>query len=515
MWNKLQAYISELSPEKLLDLLRYQPESPMLFSTGLFLFLFIGFYIIYNSLRNHQRTRIIYVILFSLYFYYKTSGLWFILLILTATSDFFIGQMMPKTKSKFRKKLWVTLSLCVNLGLLTYFKYTNFLYEMAINFWHMIGSFMNEGTLIELKYTPLDIFLPVGISFFTFQSLSYTIDIYREQIKPVTRWTDYLFYVSFFPGLVAGPIVRARDFIPQIYKKPVLLYNQMGEALYLIICGLFKKCVISDYISINFVDRIFDAPALYTGVENLMGIYGYALQIYCDFSGYSDMAIGIALLLGFRFNINFDSPYQSATITEFWRRWHISLSSWLRDYLYIPLGGNRKGKTRTYINLIITMLLGGLWHGAALRFLLWGAIHGVTLAIHKLLMSLFKFKASGEDMSIWKRVINTIFTFHLVCFAWIFFRADNIAKAGEMLTQIFTRFEPGVFLQFVSGYRMIFVLMVVGYVVHFMPKKIDLALQKQVTRMPLWGKALLLCAAIFFVIQMKSSDIVPFIYFQF
>ncbi|MDR2915266.1 MAG: MBOAT family protein [Tannerella sp.] len=515
MWNKIQSYISELSPEKLLEILRYQPESPMLFSTGLFLFLFIGFYIIYNSLRNHQRARIIYVILFSLYFYYKTSGLWFLLLIFTATSDFFIGQMIPETKSKLKKKLWVTLSICINLGMLVYFKYTNFLYEMAINFWHMIGGLMDEQMLKELTYKPLDIFLPVGISFFTFQSLSYTIDIYREQIKPVRRWTDYLFFVSFFPGLVAGPIVRARDFIPQIYKKPILLYNHMGEALYLIICGLFKKCVISDYISINFVDRIFDAPALYTGVENLMGVYGYALQIYCDFSGYSDMAIGIALLLGFRFNINFDSPYQSATITEFWRRWHISLSSWLRDYLYIPLGGNRKGKTRTYINLIITMLLGGLWHGAALRFILWGAIHGVALAAEKLLMSVFGFKASGADMSMWKRVISTIFTFHLVCFAWIFFRADTMTKVGEMLTQIFTRFEPGVFLQFVSGYRMIFILMVTGYIVHFMPKKIDLALQQKVTCMPLWAKALLLCTAIFVVVQMKCAEIVPFIYFQF
>jgi D-alanyl-lipoteichoic acid acyltransferase DltB (MBOAT superfamily) len=515
MWNKLQSYFGDLSFEKILELFHYQPESPMLFSAGLFLFLFLGFYIIYNRLRNCQRVRILYVILFSFYFYYKTSGLWFILLIFTATSDFFIGRMMPRTDNKLHKKLWVTLSLCVNLGLLAYFKYTNFLYEIVINFWHWTGRLFDEQMLQELTSKPLDIFLPVGISFFTFQSLSYTIDIYRGQIKPVTNWLDYLFYVSFFPGLVAGPIVRARDFIPQIYKKPTLSRSHMGEALYLIICGLFKKSVISDYISVNFVDRIFDAPSLYTGVENLMGLYGYALQIYCDFSGYSDMAIGIALLLGFRFNINFDSPYQSATITEFWRRWHISLSSWLRDYLYIPLGGNRKGKVRTYVNLFITMLLGGLWHGAALRFILWGAIHGIALAIHKLFISLFGFKPSGEALSPWKRVINTIFTFHLVCFAWVFFRADNMAKAGEMLTQIFTRFEPNVFPQLVSGYPMIFALILLGYTVHFMPKRVDRVMQQKVTILPLWGKALLLCVAIFIVIQMKSADIVPFIYFQF
>ena len=515
MWNSIQSYISELSPGKLLELFSYRAESPMMFSTGLFLFVFLGFYIIYNSLQNQQKIRIIYVILFSLFFYYKTSGIWFLLLIFTATSDFFIGNRMSATKSKSKRKLWVTLSVCVNLGMLAYFKYTNFIYELAINFWHYIGGVMDEQLLKELTYKPLDIFLPIGISFFTFQSLSYTIDIYRKQIEPVKSWADYLFYVSFFPGLVAGPIVRARDFIPQIYKKPKLLYNNFGEAIYLIICGLFKKCVISDYISVNFVDRIFDAPTLYTGIENLLGIYGYALQIYCDFSGYSDMAIGIALLLGFRFNINFDSPYQSATITEFWRRWHISLSSWLRDYLYIPLGGNRIGKYRTYINLIITMLLGGLWHGAALRFILWGAIHGIALAVHKLLMTIFGFKSSGAEMPAWKRVISTIFTFHIVCFAWIFFRVDTMDKAGEMLSQIFTRFEPQVFLQFVSGYLTIFILMVTGYIIHFMPKKVDKAIQEKVTCMPLWGKALLLSIAIFVVVQMKSSDIVPFIYFQF
>jgi D-alanyl-lipoteichoic acid acyltransferase DltB (MBOAT superfamily) len=399
--------------------------------------------------------------------------------------------------------------------MLAYFKYTNFLYELAIEFWHVIGGVMHEQMLENLVFEPLDIFLPIGISFFTFQSLSYTIDVFRGQVTPVKRWTDYLFFVSFFPGLVAGPIVRARDFLPQMFKKPILSHQRLGEAMYLIICGLFKKCIISDYLSVNFVDRIFDAPALYTGVENLLGIYGYALQIYCDFSGYSDMAIGIALLLGIRFNINFDSPYQSATITEFWRRWHISLSSWLRDYLYIPLGGNRKGKNRTYLHLAITMLLGGLWHGAALRFILWGAIHGAALSIHKLLMNVFGFKASGAEMPAWKRVINVFFTFHLVCFAWIFFRADSMSKVGDMLAQLFTRFEPSVFLQFVDGYRTIFILMVIGFIIHFLPKKVDAKVQRFITILPAWAKALLLCAAIFLVIQMKSAEIVPFIYFQF
>jgi D-alanyl-lipoteichoic acid acyltransferase DltB (MBOAT superfamily) len=511
-----------LSLRKLLDLLSYQPEAPMLFSTGLFLILFTGFYLLYHSLRNRAGVRIIYVILFSLYFYYKTSGWWLLLLVFTATSDFFIARMLARTSGRIRKKCWIALSVCINLGMLTYFKYTNFLYGLLVGFWHTVGGLMNEPVLTEIACRPLEIFLPVGISFFTFQSLSYTIDIYRGQIAPVVKWTDYLFYVSFFPGLVAGPIVRAKDFIPQICRKPILSYRNMGEALYLVICGVLKKCIISDYISVNFVDRVFDAPALYTGVENLIGVYGYALQIYCDFSGYSDMAIGIALLLGFRFNINFDSPYRAASITEFWRRWHISLSTWLRDYLYIPLGGNRRGAARTYLHLTVTMLLGGLWHGAAFRFILWGAVHGAALAVHKCFCKssggfrqarLFCTSSGGLRQA--RRVAGIVCTFHLVCFAWIFFRADTLEKAGEMLTQIFRHFEPGVFPQFAEGYRTILLLMATGYLLHFMPARFDRAVRQSVTALPLWAKAALLSIVIFAVIQMKSAAIVPFIYFQF
>jgi len=264
------------------------------------------------------------------------------------------------------------------------------------------------------------------------------------------------------------------------------------------------------------VDRIFDAPLLYTGVENLLGVYGYALQIYCDFSGYSDMAIGIALWLGFRFNINFDSPYQSATITEFWRRWHISLSSWLKDYLYISLGGNRKGKIRTYMNLLITMLLGGLWHGASVSFILWGALHGIALAVHKFVMGHFSsFKALGCEMKPWRRVLGVLITFHVVCFGWILFRATSMKAVGEMLRQIFTNFHPEVFMQFVLGYKGVFALMVIGYVLHFMPKRSEDALRGVVTRSPLLIQAAILAIAIFIVVQFKSAGVQPFIYFQF
>ena len=372
---------------KLWELLSYDADSPLIFSSGLFLFLFAFFSLFYSFTARRVLPRIIYVTLFSLYFYYKSSGFYFLLLISVATSDYLIGRAIYVSQTVSRRKALVALSLAIDLGMLAYFKYTN----MFIDLVNVL-----RGGHIQFK----DIFLPIGISFFTFQSLSYIIDIYRHRLRPVRRWIDYLFYISFFPQLVAGPIVRARDFIPQIYRNPLNVSRTMfGEGVFLIICGLFKKAVISDFISINFVDRVFDDPLLYTGLENLFGVYGYALQIYCDFSGYSDMAIGIALLLGFRFNKNFDSPYKSATITEFWRRWHISLSSWLKDYLYISLGGNRKGRIRTYLNLMVTMVLGGLWHGASLRFVIWGAIHGTALAVHKGAMAMFpSFKAQGIDM---------------------------------------------------------------------------------------------------------------------
>ena len=515
--KEIGAYWSGLSLEKLGEVLTYQPTAPMLFSSGLFFFLFIGFLIVYMALRRHLLARLLYVTLFSLYFYYKSSGAFFLLLLFVATSDFCIAQALARTTVRWGRKAWVVVSLCVDLGLLAYFKYFNFLRDMVAAVARELGFYTGNASLQGFTLEPLDIFLPVGISFFTFQSISYIIDVYRGRIEPLRRWLDYVFYVSFFPQLVAGPIVRARDFIPQIYKNPpVVTRAEFGEGMFLILCGLFKKTVISDYISLNFVDRIFDAPLLYTGVENLLGVYGYALQIYCDFSGYSDMAIGIALLLGFRFNINFDSPYQSASITEFWRRWHISLSSWLKDYLYIPLGGNRKGKVQTYVNLLITMLLGGLWHGASVRFILWGALHGVALAVHKFVMSRFSsFKQLGTEMKPWRRVVGILVTFHVVCFGWILFRADSMQTVGEMLTQIFTNFHPEVFTQFVAGYKGVFFLMVLGYVLHFMPRSADSLMQRWVSRSPLLVQAFILAAAIFIVVQLKSAGVQPFIYFQF
>ena len=491
--------------DKVLALLTYDASSPLIFSSGLFLFLFAGFLLVYSAFRRAPMARIVYVIAFSLYFYYKSSGIYFLLLVFAAASDFLIARGIFRTRSKSLKRWLMVLSVAVNLGMLGYFKYTNFFIDIS-------NQLFGQGFL-QFR----NIFLPVGISFFVFQSMSYTIDIYRGQLKPLSNWLDYLFYLSFFPQLVAGPIVRARDFIPQIRQNPIVVTREMfGTGVFLILTGLFKKAIISDYISLNFVDRIFDEPLLYSGFECLMGIYGYALQIYCDFSGYSDMAIGLALLLGFRFPKNFDSPYKSATITEFWRRWHISLSSWLKDYLYISLGGNRKGKARTYLNLFLTMLIGGLWHGAAIRFVLWGAWHGAALAVHKWTVNRFpSFKKTGADMVPWRRVIGIIVTFHVVCFGWIMFRAQDMHSVTLITSQIFNHFNAALIPQVVSGYGTIFGLMAVGFLLHLLPEAAETWGKRVVTAAPVLAQAVIITVLIWGIMQIKSSEIQPFIYFQF
>ena len=489
--------------EKLTNVLTYHPQEPMIFSSALFLLLFLGFTFIYMCLQRKCTARLLFVTAFSYYFYYKSSGFYFFLLALVTLSDYLIAATIYRHRTRRGLGKWlVALSLTVDLGLLAYFKYTNF-------FAGMVAQLLNNN------FQPWDIFLPVGISFFTFQSLSYTIDVYRGDLKPLSSILDYAFYVSFFPQLVAGPIVRASDFAPQI-RRPLTITNEMfARGVYFILIGLFKKAVISDYISLNFVDRIFDNPQLYSGLENLLGLYGYALQIYCDFSGYSDMAIGIALLLGFHFPLNFNAPYSAVSITDFWRRWHISLSTWIRDYIYISLGGNRKGKVRQYVNLLITMLLGGLWHGASLHFVAWGGMHGLALAVHKFFRTTILGRDSSYRSQGLRRGLGVFLTFNFVCFTWLFFRNPSFDASLLMLNRIFTDFHPELFLQVIMGYRYVFALILLGYVTHFIPNSWQEGVVSILGRTNVVVHALCIVAVIYIVIQVKSSTIQPFIYFQF
>lgn len=488
--------------------LTYNSAEPMLFSSGLFLVLFLGFSFVYMLLEHQRTLRLAFVTLFSYYFYYKSSGYFFLLLAVVTLSDYLLARAIHKCRFGSSKangwgcRMLLVMSLLFDLGLLGYFKYANFFAGMWAD---MVGH----------NFQPWDIFLPVGISFFTFQSMSYTIDVYRGKLQPMPSLLDYAFYVSFFPQLVAGPIVRASDFAPQIRKPLAVTPEMFSRGVYFIIIGLFKKAVISDYISLNFVDRIFDNPSLYSGIENLLGVYGYAMQIYCDFSGYSDMAIGIALLLGFHFPVNFRSPYSSVSITDFWRRWHISLSSWIRDYIYISLGGNRKGTLRTYVNLVVTMLLGGLWHGASLNFVFWGGLHGVALAVHKWLRGHLFGHARDYSPSGWRRIGSMVLTFHFVCLAWVFFRNTSFDASWLMLTKIVTQFHVELLPQVVAGYPWVFGMIAFGYLTHFIPESAERLFQRVILRGGIVLSAILLAATIFIVIQTKSSTIQPFIYFQF
>jgi D-alanyl-lipoteichoic acid acyltransferase DltB (MBOAT superfamily) len=493
----LRSALADIDFDRLLGQFAYSPKSPMIFNTGFFLLLFLGFLGIYQLLRGHHRARLLYVTAFSLFFYYKSSGWYFLLLVFSTIVEYNFALWIADSSSQTKRKLLLTLSLIVNLGMLFYFKYTNF--------------FLSGYQALTGQPVPvLHVLLPVGISFYTFQTLSYTLDVYRHQIKPLRNIWDFAFFVSFFPQLVAGPIVRASDFIPQIPKKPFLSREDMGRAVVLIAAGLFKKAIISDYISLNYVDRIFDMPTRYSGIENLLGVYGYAMQIYCDFSGYSDIAIGIALLLGYKLPPNFLSPYQSTSITEFWRRWHISLSSWLRDYLYIPLGGNRKGVFRQYLNLFLTMLLGGLWHGASLTFVLWGALHGAALAVDKLFQKVFK---PGDNWFI--KLLGWVITFHFVCFCWIFFRAGSFEIATQVIHQITHQLRPDLLPQVVASFRAVFALVALGYLLHFIPDGFTFNLEGYMGQRSVVTQAVVVTVVIWLVIQVKSAEIQPFIYFQF
>ena len=523
----------DIDINRLNDVLTYNPDSPLIFSSGLFLFLFLGFTLVYMLLQKATTARLLFVTAFSYYFYYKSSGIYFVLLALVTVSDYVIGYYIDrvndshnfsKTDSDKRyyktiAKWLVALSVAIDLGMLAYFKYTNFFGQMICD---AVAAVTGNG----LAWNHLDIFLPVGVSFFTFQSLSYTIDIYRQRIRPLDNILDYAFFVSFFPQLVAGPIVRAADFIPQIRRRLVVTNPMIGGGIYLIIAGLVKKAVISDYISVNFVERVFDAPTLYSGLENLLAVYGYTLQIYCDFSGYSDMAIGIALLLGFEFPTNFNAPYKSKSITEFWRRWHISLSSWLKDYLYISLGGNRKGKFRQYVNLMLTMLLGGLWHGASLNFILWGGLHGLFLCLDKAwkgiaasFSPLTYLGKKGERPSWHTRLtlfpVAGIITFHLVAATWVLFRAPSLQIAGDVFAQIFTMFDISILGQWIASYNGVAFLMVLGYVLQFAPSSWQTNTRKAMGYLPVPLLAFALIVTIWIIIQIKSSEVQPFIYFQF
>lgn len=600
----------------------FQVGSPLDFLQPFFWGFFFILLILYGILHKNIVARNTLLLLASFYFYYKSSGFYFWLLIFSTVTDFFLALWIQQTKQIHLKRLFLLLSLLCNLGLLIYYKYAYLLTDFFNTAFHT--NFVAKDYLAQLTNTLTgsdfditQIALPVGISFYVFQTLSYTIDVYRGKLQATRNLLDFALFVSFFPQLVAGPIVRASDFLPQIKQEYQITNEEMGKALWLMIVGMTKK-LIADYLSLNLVSRIFENPFTYSGFENLMGVYGFAIQIYFDFSGYTDIAIGLALLLGFRLPINFNQPYKASNITDFWRRWHISLSSWLRDYLYISLGGSRSTSWFTYItlpilialtllvvpfepfswiffalflafwllwlirfqdvwgyiglhiltfwggllytqkayfalllialifimwfsaiwnpkrrkmlstdaNLMITMVLGGLWHGAALRFIIWGALHGLALGVHKTWLQIAKRYRFGENNKFWN-FFSQILTFQFICLCWIFFRANAININGEeqiadiqvvriILEKIFYDFRWSLVPEIIWAYFGVFSFLALAYIAHFLPEKWKASCQNIFLQLPDLLKALLIVIWIITVFyQMRSAAIQPFIYFQF
>ena len=396
----------------------------MLFHSATFVVFFAAVFLIYWRLEHRAQNHLLLAA--SMLFYGSWNYQLLPLIVASASIDYCAGIFIHASEDQRRRKALLLLSLCSNLGLLGVFKYYDFFVE---SFNELMGVFGLSASVESLS-----LILPVGISFYTFQSMSYTIDVYRGKLEPCRQYLDFLLYVSFFPQLVAGPIERAVRLLPAV-QKPRRPLSTTGavDGIKLICVGYFQKVAVADVMA-SIVDAVYTRPADYDSLTILMATYAFAIQIYCDFSGYSKIARGTARLLGFELMINFQQPYFATTVTEFWRRWHISLSTWLRDYLYIPLGGNRKGTGRTYVNLLITMLLGGLWHGASWNFVIWGGLHGGYLAVHKFMLQM----SGGQQPRVGplRRWLSILATFHLVVFTWVFFRSSSWETTKTIFSQL-------------------------------------------------------------------------------
>ena len=542
----------------------FDEQNPLIFTR----FFFWGFFAIvlagYSIIYKNKSGRNVYLFLVSLFFYYKTGGLFFFILLFSTITDYGIGHAIYHSTNTLKKKLWVALSIVLNLGVLAFFKYDYFLTEtinttFGTDLEVVTHSAKWSNAIFGTSFDLGKILPPIGISFFTFQTISYSIDVYRGLVKPVKSIADFGFYVSFFPQLVAGPIVRAADFIPQLYKPYQLSQREFGLGFYLILKGLTKKMLIGDYLAVNLIDRVFSNPASYSGFENLTALYSYSVQVYCDFSGYTDVAIGIAMLLGFYLPKNFNSPYKAKNVGDFWKRWHISLSSWLKDYLYIPMGGNRGATTFTYIslsfvllfavlltgklvffpififfigtiwiltrffpnikltvstniNLMITMLIGGLWHGSSWMFVIWGGLNGLGIVAYKFWRKVSPYENSNHWLAnTWK----IFFTFSFITFTRIWFRGESVQGTTELLSQISGNFGWEAIPQMFTGYWKVFSILIFGMVMHWLPDRIKCIYRDWFIDRPLYQKVLISSSIIFVIYQSTSAELTPFIYFQF
>jgi D-alanyl-lipoteichoic acid acyltransferase DltB (MBOAT superfamily) len=486
----------------------------MLFNSSLYGAFLLTAYAIFWTLRRLRIPRALFLVAASYGFYFygtfdaardevvpfgalAWSILCLAIIFVGSTLDYLIGRVLGRTQDPGKRKALLLVSVVYYLGVLSIFKYANFAADSVHDLFALLG--------VNVPTMHLRVVLPFGISFFTFETMSYTIDVYRRELPPCDRYLDYLLFVCFFPHLVAGPIVRPRQMLPQLAATPVANTDSQARGLWLIAIGLAKKIGIGDYLSINLVARVFDSPERYSSLECLVAVYAYAIQIYCDFSGYTDVAIGSALLFGYELPQNFDAPYTATNLQDFWHRWHISLSTWLRDYLYVPLGGSRGGAWKTYRNLMITMLLGGLWHGASWNFVIWGGLHGVALAGTRMWQRRKKEREEGG----WKP-LKVFLTFQYVCFAWVFFRAPSFGHATLLLARL-GKLTAG----HVNLPARVVLVLAIGMITHFVPKRVYATLREGFVRTPAVAQGVVLALAALAIHSVAAAKAEPFVYGQF
>lgn len=547
------------------DIFEFSKKYPLDFTQMSFWIFFVIVYAGFALTYKRLFIRNLFLFLVSCFFYYKTSGLFVMLLLFSTVTDFYFGHQIDKSQDEGRRKLFVTLSVCLNLFVLSYFKYAYFFTDAYNTIFHTDHKVFNylaywgNGFHSKGYFSVDEIVLPVGISFYTFQTISYTVDIYRRKLKSLDSILDFGLYVTFFPQLVAGPIVRAEEFVPQLLRPTQITKEDFNRATYFIFKGLIKKMLFANFIAVEFLDRVFEMPTMYSGFTNLMALVGYSLQVYGDFAGYTDIAIGLALLMSFELPCNFNSPYKAINTGDFWKRWHISLSTWLKDYLYIPLGGNRTGSwasvtialvlvsvaligvgnpyfsliigllllggtllamkserfqhyITTNINLMLTMVLGGLWHGASWKYILWGGINGLGIVFYKLWRKVSPYEHSTHWLAHFWKVFST---FIFIVFVRLYFRGEDMERIGQFYDQLWNNMDLSSSGQVLWYFRDAFAVIVLGYTVHWLPQSLKDKIEEAYYQSPIWVKALIMAVVAVICYQTFSNDAPAFIYFQF
>jgi len=492
----------------------------VLFSSLQFLFFLLVTFTLWWTVPAPYKARKVGLLIASAIFYCAWNYKPYFLIMYLVTFDYFIGRALMASTDKKRRKALVIASTINNLGVLIFFKYINMLIDtfadgLAALSPGTAGAFL--ATLgkvvspfgITMNGSRLNVLLPLGLSFTVFQTLSYTIDVYRGKFAGTKSWLDFLLYISFFPHIIAGPIVRGSDLLPQLQREPRITSEQGAIAILRVAKGLGKKLLIADYLAANIIDRVFTTPGVYSPLEVWAGVFAYTLQIYYDFSAYSDIAIGCAALFGYHFKENFDRPYKATSLNDFWRRWHISLSAWLRDYLYISLGGNRGGMAKTVRNTMITMILGGIWHGATWRMALWGAMHGIGISIGRVMWG-DKGMPDDKDLPYWRVGIGWFGTFMSVMLARIYFRADSMDAAHAVFAGM-----VGSGLEAPNLTPALLTVLSIATALHFGPSDLFERCSKLFLRMPVPVRAMALVVLALVVKKVASFDVQPFIYFQF